>query len=247
MTSMNTQDNPVPALDEARRFAASTHRLFIGGAWVDPLGGETFATEDPATGQKLGDIALAQEADVDRAVKAAQKALNGTEWSEMKPNARALLLNRLADALLDHADEFAALETLDNGMPRGDARFFHVPYAADQLRYNAGWATKLNGESIALVRGGHLACLYFARTSGRGGADRAVECPDRDGCREDRSGAGGGLRRHPQAGRGNPADGAAPRASDRGDRLSGRRVQSADRISATPPARRSLPIRASTR
>src|SRR5690606_35933547 len=126
MTDAKTQDNAVPALDKARRFAASAHRLFIGGSWVDPVGGETFATEDPATGQKLGDIALAKEADVDRAVKAAQSALNGTEWSEMKPNARALLLNRLADALLENADEFAALETLDNGMPRGDARFFHV-------------------------------------------------------------------------------------------------------------------------
>ncbi|MBT2187324.1 aldehyde dehydrogenase family protein [Sphingobium nicotianae] len=141
---------PVPALDEARRFAAGRHQLFIGGRWVEPQSGERFATHDPATGAHVAHVAKAMAADVDLAVQAARKAMADPAWTEMKPNARALLLNRLADALEAHADEFAALETMDQGKPVRDARFFDLPYAVDLLRYNAGWATKLNGESISL-------------------------------------------------------------------------------------------------
>ncbi len=141
---------PVPSLDEARSFAASRHQLFIGGRWVEPQAGERFATHDPATGAHVADVAKAMHADVDLAVQAARRAMDDPAWTEMKPNARALLLNRLADALEAHADEFAALETMDQGKPVRDARFFDLPYAVDLLRYNAGWATKLNGESIAL-------------------------------------------------------------------------------------------------
>jgi phenylacetaldehyde dehydrogenase len=140
----------VPALDKARAFAASRHQLFIGGQWVEPLDGGRFETHDPATGTHLADIAEAREADADAAVAAARRAMDNPEWTEMKPAVRARLINRLADALEANIDEFAALETLDNGMPVRDARFFHIPHAIEVLRYNAGWATKLNGESISL-------------------------------------------------------------------------------------------------
>jgi len=140
----------VDSLDRARAFAASRHQLFIGGRWVEPQDGRRFETHDPATGTLLAEVAEAREADVDLAVAAARRAMESSEWSEMKPAARARLLNRLADALEATADEFAALETLDNGMPVRDARFFHLPHAIETLRYNAGWATKLNGETIAL-------------------------------------------------------------------------------------------------
>jgi phenylacetaldehyde dehydrogenase len=150
MSTQTLEKPPVPALDEARAFAARRHQLFIGGRWVEPQSGERFATHDPATGAHVADVAKAMEADVDLAVHAARAAMEDTAWAEMKPNARALLLNRLADALERHADEFAALETMDQGKPVRDARFFDLPYAVDLLRYNAGWATKLNGESISL-------------------------------------------------------------------------------------------------
>lgn len=139
-----------PSLDKARAFAAQQHQLFIGGRWVDPVEGRRFETFDPATTQRLGEIAEAGVADADAAVRAARAAMDGAGWSGMKPAARARLLNRLADALEANADEFAALETLDNGMPLRDARFFHIAHAVETLRYNAGWATKLNGETIAL-------------------------------------------------------------------------------------------------
>ena len=151
MTSAATLAKPqVPSLDKAQAFAASTHRLFIGGQWVDPLEGKSFASHNPATGAKHADIAEASAADVDRAVAAARAAMDDPEWSEMKPSRRARLINLLADALEANIDEFAALETLDNGMPVRDAKFFHIPHAIESLRYNAGWATKLNGETIAL-------------------------------------------------------------------------------------------------
>ena len=151
MTSAAVLEKPqVPSLEKARAFAASKHRLFIGGRWVEPLEGKYFASHNPATGSKHADIAEADQADVDSAVAAARAAMDNPEWSEMKPSLRARLINRLADALEANIDEFAALETLDNGMPVRDAKFFHIPHAIESLRYNAGWATKLNGETIAL-------------------------------------------------------------------------------------------------
>jgi len=140
----------VPSLDKARAFAAGPHRLFIGGKWVDAVAGETFATHDPATGAHLADVAKAMEADVDLAVAAARRAMEDPAWIDMKPSQRARLINRLADALEEHADEFAAIETLDNGKPVRDARLFDIPHAIETLRYNAGWTTKLNGETVAL-------------------------------------------------------------------------------------------------
>ncbi|MFL9839596.1 aldehyde dehydrogenase family protein [Sphingomonas sp. ST-64] len=138
------------AVDRARAFAGARHQLFIGGRWIDPAEGRSFETFDPATTLSLGRIAEAGAEDADAAVRAARGAMDNPEWTGMKPAVRARLLYRLADALEANIDEFAALETLDNGMPQRDARFFHIPHAIEVLRYNAGWATKLNGETIAL-------------------------------------------------------------------------------------------------
>ncbi|MDV3456500.1 aldehyde dehydrogenase family protein [Sphingomonas sp. HF-S4] len=150
MTAALSDRPQATGLDKARAFAASRHQLFIGGRWVDSQEGARFATHDPATGAELGQVAEARAGDADSAVAAARAAMDNPEWTEMKPAARAGLLLRLADALEANADEFAALETLDNGMPLRDARFFHLAHAIEVLRYNAGWATKLNGETIAL-------------------------------------------------------------------------------------------------
>lgn len=151
MTGATVMDRAeAPSLEKAKAFAARRHLLFIGGQWVEPAEGRRFETFDPATTRRLAEVAEAGEADADAAVRAARGAMERAEWSGMKPAARARLLNRLADALEASADEFAALETLDNGMPLRDARYFHIPHAIETLRYNAGWATKLNGETIAL-------------------------------------------------------------------------------------------------
>src|SRR5258707_8373949 len=89
--------------------------MFIGGKWVDSVSGKTFPTINPATGEKICDVAEGDKADVDLAVAAARKAFETGPWSKMSAAERGRLLNLLADAIEKHKDELAALESLDNG------------------------------------------------------------------------------------------------------------------------------------
>jgi acyl-CoA reductase-like NAD-dependent aldehyde dehydrogenase len=91
-------------------------QLLIGDRWLPSESGKTFSTYNPATGKKLADIAEADAADVDRAVKTAREALERGPWRKTSASERGRLLNRLADLIEQHADEIATLETLDNGM-----------------------------------------------------------------------------------------------------------------------------------
>jgi phenylacetaldehyde dehydrogenase len=137
------------ALDKARQFAASQHQLLIGGRWLDAQSGRTFDRFNPATKEKLATVAAADKADANLAVRAARAALEGP-LATQKPSERAKLLWRLADLVEAHADELAVLETLDNGKPLSESRNFDIPHAIEVIRYNAGWCTKLSGETIAL-------------------------------------------------------------------------------------------------
>jgi phenylacetaldehyde dehydrogenase len=137
------------ALDQARTFAASRHQLLIGGRWQNAQSGRTFDSFNPATKAKLATVAAAGKADADLAVRAARAALDGP-LAALKVNERAKLLWRLADLVEAHADEFAVLETLDNGKPLREARYFDIPHAIEVIRYNAGWCTKLTGDTIPL-------------------------------------------------------------------------------------------------
>jgi phenylacetaldehyde dehydrogenase len=137
------------ALDKANRFAAARHQLLIGGKWSDAQSGRTFDSFNPATKAKLATVAAAGKADADLAVRAARAALDGPLMA-MKVNERAKLLWKLADLVEAHADEFAVLETLDNGKPLREARYFDIPHAIEVIRYNAGWATKISGETLNL-------------------------------------------------------------------------------------------------
>src|SRR3954469_21022036 len=91
--------------------------LFIGGKWVDSVSGKTFATTNPATGETICQVAEGDKADVDLAVKAARKASEEGPWPKMSAAERGRLLYKLADLIEEHAEELAALETLDNGKP----------------------------------------------------------------------------------------------------------------------------------
>lgn len=126
---------------------AATHQLYIDGVWVAPQAGGSLPTSNPATEEVIGHIARGQAADVDRAVDAARRALNEGDWPALTPAQRAGLLYRLADLVEAHAEELADIETRDNGMPRAMARFASVGGTIQVLRYNAGWATKLTGET----------------------------------------------------------------------------------------------------
>jgi phenylacetaldehyde dehydrogenase len=135
-------------------FIRGPHKLLIDGKWVAAASNKTFSTHNPANGSLLAEIAAAEAADVDLAVDAARRAFDDGPWSRMTPAARAKLIWRLADALETHADEFAFIETLDNGKPLNDAKIVDLPHSIEVLRYFAGWCTKLNGESISISNPG---------------------------------------------------------------------------------------------
>jgi aldehyde dehydrogenase (NAD+) len=134
----------------ARRRAPD--QLFIGGEWVDAADGGRFQTYNPSTGEVLAEVAEAKEADVDRAVAAARAAFaEGSEWRRMDALDRGELVAQLGRAIADRTTELAELETLDNGKPVREAQI-DIRQTVDTFRYYAGWATKIEGETIP-VRG----------------------------------------------------------------------------------------------
>ena len=130
-------------------------QLLIDGQWQDSVSGQTFGTYHPATEEKIADVAQANAEDVDRAVKAARRAFEEGDWPRMDARDRGKLLNKLADLIEANADELAALETLDNGKPINDARAADIPLVIDCLRYYAGWADKITGETVP-IRGNYF-------------------------------------------------------------------------------------------
>jgi acyl-CoA reductase-like NAD-dependent aldehyde dehydrogenase len=124
-------------------------QLFINNEWVAPRSGENFETRNPATGEVLAEVAMAGEADVDAAVNAAAAAFPG--WRDTIAADRGALLFKLADLIDQHADTLAELETLDNGKPIRVARKGDLPYVTKHLRYQAGWADKIEGSTVPVT------------------------------------------------------------------------------------------------
>jgi phenylacetaldehyde dehydrogenase len=126
-------------------------RLYIDGQWVDSMSGETFATVNPANGEVIAKVPSGNAEDVDRAVRAARRALESGPWSVAPPLARAKALYRIADLIEQRGDQLAALESLDNGKPVSHAKMVDIPSAANVFRYMAGWASKAEGSQIPLA------------------------------------------------------------------------------------------------
>jgi phenylacetaldehyde dehydrogenase len=122
-------------------------KMLIDGQWVSSQSGACMDVINPSNGQVLVQESLGGAHEVDLAVQAARRAFESGPWSRMRPAERTRLLLKLADALEQNGDELALLETLNTGKPLKMARAFDVGMAAECLRYNAGWATKLNGET----------------------------------------------------------------------------------------------------
>jgi phenylacetaldehyde dehydrogenase len=129
-------------------FIAAPRQLFINGQWVDAASGKTFETPNPATGEILARVAEGDAEDINRAVRAARTAFEEGPWSRMTPSERGRIIWRIGDLILDHVDELAQLESLDNGKPFAVAQAADVPLAADLFHYMAGWATKIEGNTI---------------------------------------------------------------------------------------------------
>ncbi|WP_433187685.1 aldehyde dehydrogenase family protein [Actinoallomurus sp. CA-150999] len=136
------------AHDRVNSFVANPRRMFIGGQWTAAVSGKTFATPDPSTGETLAYVAEGDEADIDRAVQAARTAFEQGPWSRMTASDRGRLIWKIGDLILENAEELAQLETRDNGKPYAVALAADVPLAADLFHYMAGWATKIEGNTI---------------------------------------------------------------------------------------------------
>src|ERR1700675_191439 len=132
----------------AMKAKISPGRLLIDGQWVD--GSKKFDTINPASGEVLTQIAEASPADVDRAVDAARRALEDRSgaWRKLSASERGRLIWRLSDLVEKKIDELAELETLDNGKPIFESRYVDLPMVIDVLRYYAGLATKIHGETV---------------------------------------------------------------------------------------------------
>jgi phenylacetaldehyde dehydrogenase len=129
-------------------FIGAPRQLFINGQWADAASGKMFETPNPATGETLARVAEGDAEDIDRAVRAARRAFEEGPWSRMTPSERGRIIWRIGDLILEHLDELAQLESLDNGKPFAVARAADVALAADLFHYMAGWATKIEGNTI---------------------------------------------------------------------------------------------------
>jgi len=123
------------------------YQLFIDGQWVDAVSGKTFTTPNPATGENLAEVSEADKADIDKAVNAARRAFEG-KWSKMSARDRGRILYKLSKLIEEHSAELAALETADNGKPIKESTYVDLPQVAENFEYFAGWATKIEGETI---------------------------------------------------------------------------------------------------
>ncbi len=130
------------------QFIGAPRQMFINGQWMDAASGKTFETPNPATGETLARVAEGDAEDIDRAVRAARRAFEEGPWSRMSPSERGRIIWRIGDLILEHTDELAQLESLDNGKPFAVAQAADVPLAADLFHYMAGWATKIEGNTI---------------------------------------------------------------------------------------------------
>jgi betaine-aldehyde dehydrogenase len=123
------------------------YQLFIDGKFVDAESGKTFTTPNPSTGETLAEVAEADKADVDKAVVAARRAYEG-KWSRMSARDRGRLLYKLSQLVEEHSAELAALETADNGKPIRESTYVDLPQVVENFEYFAGYATKIEGETI---------------------------------------------------------------------------------------------------
>ncbi len=140
----------VPPEARVTSFVSRKHKMLINGKWVDAASGKTFPTYNPATGEVLAQIAEGDREDINRAVTAARAAFDNGPWRKLTVSERGRLIWKLGELLEENLEEFAELESLDNGKPLTIARAADVPLAADLFRYMAGWATKIEGNTIPI-------------------------------------------------------------------------------------------------
>ena len=204
--------------DATRAFLAAPKKMLIGADWVDAADGTRFDVRDPATGEVFTQVPAGAAPDIDRAVRAARAAFEGGAWAAASPAQRERLLLALADKVEANAQQLAEIESLDNGKSVMLARHVDMAMAVDFLRYMAGWATKVEGQTHRRVGAVHAASEILRvdpqGAGRRGRRDHPVELSAADGRVEDRSCARCRLHRRAEARRGNAADGVATGRAD---------------------------------
>ena len=139
----------IPLSDAVRQTLKRLNgKMLIAGEWIGAGSGDLQAIINPATGKPFMSVPAAGAEDVDRAVVGARKAFESPDWSKMRSAHRQRLLLKLADLMADNLDEFAQLESLDNGKPVSMSKAVDVRGAIEFLRYMAGWATKIEGRTL---------------------------------------------------------------------------------------------------
>src|SRR5262245_30962470 len=111
----------VPVQQSVTQFVAATRKMLINGKWTNSISGKSFPTYDPATGKVLAQVTEGDAADIDLAVKAARKAFDSGPWRRLTASERGRMIWKLGDLLEKYKQEFAELESLDNGKPLGVA------------------------------------------------------------------------------------------------------------------------------
>ena len=135
-------------LSAIKDFLSSPQKLLIDGKRVNSASGDTFEVLDPSNNKVLTRAPKGEKEDIDRAVKSARNAFENGPWRKITVSERGKLLWKLADLIEQRSEEFAQLETLDNGKPLAIARAADVPLTVDHFRYYAGMTTKIHGETI---------------------------------------------------------------------------------------------------
>ncbi len=125
------------------------YKLFIDGEWVEGSEGQVMTSSNPATGDTWASFACASADDVERAVQAANRALQDPEWRDMTQTARGKLLYRLADLIVEHAAELGRIETMDSGKLLAETSS-QTGYVGDYYRYYAGLADKIEGAVLPI-------------------------------------------------------------------------------------------------
>ncbi|CAN6455909.1 unnamed protein product [Victoria cruziana] len=128
-------------------------KLFINGHFIDAVSGKTFETIDPRTGEVIAKIAEGDREDIGLAVKAAREAFDRGPWRRMPGSKRGRLMMKLADLIDQHVDELSMLETLDAGKLLILNKTMEIPFVSTTLRYYAGAADKIHGETLKLSNG----------------------------------------------------------------------------------------------
>jgi phenylacetaldehyde dehydrogenase len=133
---------------EIQSFLSQKHKLLIGGKRVDAINGEIFEVQNPANNSVIAYAPKGGKEDINRAVQAARDAFENGPWGKFTVSERGKLLWKLADLIETLTEEFAQLETLDNGKPLTISRAADIPLTVDHFRYYAGLATKIHGETL---------------------------------------------------------------------------------------------------